>query len=140
MGKSNYVTQKRLTAAEQGYFLRFTFPAFCVATRRNILNAVGTLRPTALSDAYTIELRYDFPKRPRIQVLKPALQLAPGHTRLPHVYEENDLCLHVPGEWRPDLRIDQFIVPWISFWLYFYEIWLATGEWLGGGHEPPLKK
>lgn len=24
------------------------------------------------------------------------------------------------------------IVPWTSEWLYFYEIWLVTGEWYAG--------
>jgi hypothetical protein len=89
-----------------------------------------------MSDAYTIEVDYDPPKRPRVRVLGPKLRLARGKTRLPHVFPKGDLCLHVNGEWRPDQRISEFIIPWISFWLYFYETWLETGEWLGGGHEP----
>ena len=28
------------------------------------------------------------------------------------------------------------IVPWAQEWLYYYEIWLATNEWCGGGHIP----
>ncbi|MYD87819.1 MAG: hypothetical protein F4018_15215 [Acidobacteria bacterium] len=28
------------------------------------------------------------------------------------------------------------IVPWTSEWLACYEIWLATGKWLGGGTTP----
>ena len=24
-------------------------------------------------------------------------------------------------------------VPWASRWLYYYELWLVTGKWLGGG-------
>ncbi|MGH8092034.1 MAG: hypothetical protein ACREIF_00990 [Chthoniobacterales bacterium] len=37
------------------------------------------------------------------------------------------------------MRLADTIVPWTSRWLYFYEIWLATGEWMGGGipHDPP---
>jgi hypothetical protein len=30
------------------------------------------------------------------------------------------------------------IVPWASEWLFFYEMWLITGEWDGGGRWPPL--
>jgi hypothetical protein len=26
------------------------------------------------------------------------------------------------------------VVPWISEWLLYYELWLFTGEWTGGGH------
>ena len=28
------------------------------------------------------------------------------------------------------------IVPWACEWLLHYEIWLATGEWHGGGEHP----
>jgi hypothetical protein len=38
------------------------------------------------------------------------------------------------------MRISEYIVPWISLWLFFYETWLITGEWLGGGHEPNTGK
>jgi hypothetical protein len=27
------------------------------------------------------------------------------------------------------------LVPWASEWLFDYELWLATGEWYGGGIE-----
>jgi hypothetical protein len=135
MGQSRYPKQKAITAAEQAYFLRLAFPRFRILSARNHLRCVGTLQPTAASDIYTIEIFYMVPRRPRVRVLDPELQLAAGKTKLPHVFEENDLCLYISGDWRPDLRISEFIVPWISFWLYFYEFWLLTGEWLGGGHE-----
>jgi hypothetical protein len=25
------------------------------------------------------------------------------------------------------------IIPWLLEWLVYYEAWLVTGEWLGGG-------
>jgi len=28
------------------------------------------------------------------------------------------------------------ILPWASLWFFYYEIWLATGEWVGGGEHP----
>ena len=136
MGRSKYFQQKPLTAAEQGYFLRLSFPGFKVRTSGGKLQCVGALQPSPTSDRYTVELSYDVPVRPRVRVLQPELRLAPGYTKLPHVFPGNDLCLHVAGDWRPDQRISEFIVPWISFWLFFYEVWLATGEWFGGGHEP----
>jgi hypothetical protein len=33
--------------------------------------------------------------------------------------------------------VDNTILPWISEWLFFYELWLFTGDWLGGGHGTP---
>lgn len=131
---------RALTPAQQAYFLGLAFPEFRVLSIRNKLRCAGLLQPSAMSDAYTVELEYEVPRRPRVQVLRPQLTLAPGFTRLPHVFEGNELCLHLSGEWRPDLRISEYIIPWVSFWLYFYEVWRATGEWLGGGHEPNQKE
>jgi hypothetical protein len=33
--------------------------------------------------------------------------------------------------WRPNERLAQTIVPWTALWLYYYEGWLVTGDWLG---------
>jgi hypothetical protein len=32
--------------------------------------------------------------------------------------------------------IDKTIVPWCYLWLFYFEDWLATGEWKGGGIHP----
>ena len=45
-------------------------------------------------------------------------------------------CLYSERQWRPDLRISEYIIPWIYVWLRFYEVWLATGYWEGGGTGP----
>lgn len=26
------------------------------------------------------------------------------------------------------------IVHWAVEWMYYYEIWVSTGKWMGGGH------
>jgi hypothetical protein len=48
------------------------------------------------------------------------------------------LCLYHPREksWHNELLLSEVIVPWISEWLLFYEIWSITGEWKGGGSHP----
>jgi hypothetical protein len=135
MGRNKYVRQKPLTPAEQAYFLKLQFPGFRVLTVRNELRCVGALQPTATSEVYRIELGYKVGLRPKVRVLQPPLRLAPGKTKLPHVFERGDLCLHLPDDWHPYRRISEFIIPWISLWLVFYEFWVLTGEWLGGGHE-----
>ena len=140
MGKNSLGGQKPFSTAQQAYFLKLTFPEFRVGTARNQLRCVGRLQPTATSDKYTFELEYKVPTRPHVRVIRPELRLAEGHTKLPHVFPGNELCLYMSPEWRPDRRIDQFIIPWISLWLFFYEVWLASGEWLGGGHEPDARK
>jgi hypothetical protein len=55
---------------------------------------------------------------------------------LPHINPDGSLCLHVMGDWQPWMYIADYIVPWVSTWLYFYEVWYATGNWFGGGTHP----
>ncbi len=136
MAPGRYVQQGQLTPAQQAYFLKLAFPGFQIITARHRLVCLGALQPSPTSDRYTIELEYRVPTRPSVRVVRPKLRLAAGHAKLPHVFEDNDLCLYLTGEWRPDLKISEYVIPWISFWLFFYEVWLLTGEWLGGGHEP----
>jgi hypothetical protein len=31
------------------------------------------------------------------------------------------------------MRIDQTIVPWTAVWLFYFEEWLTSDEWKGGG-------
>lgn len=71
-------------------------------------------------------------------VLDPVLD--PGHrATLPHVYENDRLCLYTPGEWYPTMWLSQTILPWTSEWLFHYEVWRTTDRWVGGGHvyAPP---
>jgi hypothetical protein len=140
MGKSRYVQQRPLTPAQQAYYLTTAFPQFRITAMRNDLRCIGALQPTPTSNKYTIELRYQVPTRPKVRVTHPHLRLAAGHSRLPHVFDGDELCLYTLGEWRSDLKISEFIIPWVSLWLAFYEVWLITGEWLGGGHEPRSAK
>jgi hypothetical protein len=37
------------------------------------------------------------------------------------------------------MSIADTIVPWTSEWLMYYEIWLATSDWYGGGVWPPRR-
>jgi hypothetical protein len=33
-------------------------------------------------------------------------------------------------------RIDQTIVPWAALWLFYFEEWLSSDQWKGGGEHP----
>jgi len=93
--------------------------------------------PTPISQIYTLRLRYKLAKSPQVNVLKPEF-IIPEGKRLPHTYPRNRLCLYYPGsgDWRGDMLLSKTIVPWISEWLYYYELWLVSGEWYGGGIHP----
>ena len=98
----------------------------------------GQLKPSSMSAEYTVTLRYWAGARrtPVVHVVHPLLERHEGK-RLPHVFNDGSLCLYYPkrAEWRPTMRLADTIVPWASEWLYFYESWVFTGEWGGGGHE-----
>lgn len=102
------------------------------------LQWVGILKSSPIGDEYKVKLTYELGKSPNVFVLEPEpLKLAVGKTKLPHVYDHKKqrLCLFYPDwkEWNSSKSIAQTVVIWAIEWLYHYELWLITGEWLGGG-------
>jgi hypothetical protein len=96
--------------------------------------------PTAFSRRYRVRLEYRQDAVPRVFVEDPDLvDLADGR-RLPHVYRQQPprLCLYLPGEgeWTSAMRLDQTLVPWSILWLFYFEEWLISNEWKGGGVHP----
>jgi len=71
------------------------------------------------------------------KVFVPGSQLQPLEPdgKIPHSYSLTRPCLFFPSSesWRSDMKLADKIVPWLSLWLEFYEMWRATGEWYGGG-------
>jgi hypothetical protein len=142
-----------LTMEEQDRTIRSRFPGF----RTEFIAAWGaqwTGELTPDSQRYRIQLRFI----PGGEIGRVALSLAwpevdlldpPASRRsgapdepVPHTYGEGPpakLCLWLPGtdEWSPAMPLAETIVPWASEWLFFYELWHATGIWYGCGVHPP---
>jgi len=118
----------------QGVDLRAKYPGTHLRWKCGQLTWIGELQPNPLCDTYTVQIVWDGVRRPTVHVLQPQLR-APEGKRLPHVFPGDELCLHLREEWTPDMSIADTIIPWASEWLYFYELWLVTEEWHGGGHE-----
>lgn len=102
------------------------------------LQWLGTLKSSPIGDEYKVKLIYEVGNSPKVFVLEPSLlKLADGETKLPHVYDQKKqrLCLFYPDwkEWNSSKSIAQTVMVWTIEWLYHYELWLITGEWLGGG-------
>lgn len=136
MGRNRgFIKTRPLTLDKQIYRMGLVCPWFKLTGKRRQAEAtwVGEVQPTSLSERYTVRVRARMGLNPEVRVLSPELRLRPGAKSLPHVYGDGSLCLYVPGDWNASLFIADLIVPWISGWLYFYEIWLATEKWLGGG-------
>lgn len=96
--------------------------------------------PTLLSREYAVRIDYRRGGTPEVYVEEPDLSILAAGRRLPHVYDQSPtrLCLYLPGsgEWEPWMRLDQTIVPWTALWLFYFEDWLHSDDWKGGGHHP----
>ncbi len=113
--------------------------------RGKIITWKAILQPSPLSNQYQVKMIYERGKYPKAFVLDPKpLKLFKGEILLPHVYstKEQQLCLFYPDgkEWHGGKLLIRTIIPWISEWLYFYELWLSCGIWLGGGTVHKKKK
>lgn len=98
-------------------------------------------RPTPLSREYAMRITFRRGETPSVFVTDPELSDLAGGRPLPHVYHDPlRLCLTLPGtrEWTGTMRIDQTFVPWATTWLYYFEDWLISDEWKGGGKHPDL--
>jgi len=109
--------------------MRAVFPQFrwCI-TRAGGVQWKGPLQPTPDSPLYEVRIVHERERTPRTYVDRPAVR-----TDAPHRYPDGSLCLYWSDEWiwiaRESLAVT--IVPWTAFWLYYYELWLVTSEWLG---------
>jgi len=130
-----------LPISQQIIAMNLSFPEFDAEWKKNTVIWTGVLQPTSLSMKYTVEITYSLDMRqPEVHVLAPSLKIR-GEEKIPHFYPGNKLCLFRPKkkEWTKEMLIAETIVPWTSLWLYYYEIWHATGKWLGGGEHPVIK-
>lgn len=100
---------------------------------------IGKIKPTLLSAEYTVKITLKKGGSPKIKVLNPELR-ARDNRPIPHMYGQERLCVYNPRkyQWNHRMKMAETIFGWISMWLYFYEIWQASGQWLGGGddHSP----
>jgi hypothetical protein len=127
-----------LNISQQAFAIRSLLPGATVTLRRGTrLTMTADLQPTPMSRHYNIKIDYQLGASPDVRVVTPKLQLHREAEELPHTFPGEKLCLHLPGEWSPNMYIARTTVPWTSEWLLYYELWLITGNWEGGGHGEP---
>ena len=130
-----------LTVAQQFVNLKMnplTRGEGCMASGRLIWRFQA--RPSPVSRTYSLRLTYAQGQAPQVFVEEPNLVVLAAGRPIPHVYSEAPvrLCLYLPGtgEWGGRMLLDRTVVPWCALWLWYFEGWLATGEWKGGGLHP----
>lgn len=132
---------RKLSAAQQCLALRSS--PICEGhgvLSRGHLTWTWQAAPSPRGRIYTLHVEFREGDRPEVFVDHPDLVALAEGRKLPHVYGElpTCLCLYLPssGEWHGGLLIASTVVPWAVLWLYFFEEWLVSDEWKGGGVHP----
>lgn len=132
---------KPICLVQQRIALMQSFPEAECSVKRDTLYWRGILSPTSLSQKYPVEVIYKLRKSPRVFVQDDTI-CKMDTSKIPHkffiVKERNRIavCLFTNGEFTSHDWINKTIIPWTVEWLFYYEIWQATGNWCGGGKHP----
>lgn len=122
----------------QACLLRHKYPESKVSVKKGKLVWEGNLKPSSLSREYKVQLICERRVNPKA-FLKGSNIKGIERVDFPHHYKKTKhgvlLCLNYPAEFNYSMKLTDTIIPWTLEWLCFYEIWLYTGEWLGGGHS-----
>lgn len=141
--RPNFFPQRPIPPGQQVERMKSQHPQLKLSRwSQNVMVWTGSIQPSALSEEYQVRIVYKLGQKPEVTVASPVLRGREGGQHIPHVYTGQRLCLYFPRarEWEPDKLIADTIVPWAVLWLYHYESWHATGEWLGGGLHPHTKE
>ncbi|MDB5038865.1 MAG: hypothetical protein JWQ35_2393 [Bacteriovoracaceae bacterium] len=119
--------------------IRTHFPSFQFKHdwRRKRASWTGCLQPTPLSVRYKIKIDFQLGKNPKIFVEDPILI---GNS--PHRFKDGSLCLYHPlsGDWNNRELIAHTIIPWVSHWLWCYELWQISGKWFADEYRHANEK
>jgi len=101
------------------------------------------LRPSPLGRLYDVRIGYRKGDTPDVVITAPDLNDLARGRYLPHVYSAKPvrLCLYDPqtDEWSPTVSFTDTIVPWTYLWLDYFEEWLVSDVWKGGGRHPDMR-
>lgn len=140
MVKKAYIKLPKITFAKQAMYLKREYPQSECTLGCGQLIWKGKIQPSPLSRVYCIRIECkDYNKRPKVILYGDSIEGIerkdfPHHFEVDKEKQEVVLCLHMPYEFSYSYMIADTIIPWAQEWLLYYEIWLATGEWCGGGH------
>lgn len=124
-----------LNIGVQAARLKNSYPQGDTVLRGRLLTWKGTLTPSLLSQTYEVVVVLEEDFKPLVYVVSPPWRYYQDKP-LPHVYPHQTLCLFLDNEWGPWAALADTILPWTTEWLFFYEAWTVTGEWIGGGVHP----
>lgn len=105
------------------------YPQFKATKKGKEIEFVGELTVKPEFPIYTVSITYRGDLKPLVRIIKPELVEKPVH----FYQDSKSLCLYHPKDynWSGGKLIAKDIVSWTAGWIYFYEVWLETGKWLG---------
>lgn len=144
MGSEYRFRSGQIPLFTQAIKLKQAFPQSSIRLHCQVLVWEGRIQPSILSDVYQLRISYRLGKRPIVTVYGENLQQVddpelPHHFHVDPERKQIQMCLHLPGEFNDRMLLVKTILPWASEWLLHYEVWLATGEWYGGGVHPDVR-
>lgn len=95
---------------------------------------------------YKVRIDYNYIGIVSVYLLEPNIDMSNSteiHTYGMHFHgaykrEVPELCLKHPkiDDWKPSTLLIDSYIPWATEWTEFYELWVLTGVWYGGGVHP----
>ena len=143
--KNKYLGHRELPLIRHKIALERSYPGCFCELKRNVLTWRALITPTVLSRGYQVQIEYNGHRMPKVTVSGDSLR-GLSKPNFPHHYdidiESNRvrICLCLSSELDYTKPFSETLVPWAAEWLFHYEIWLATGEWRGGGIHPSRRK
>lgn len=141
MANKKFLEEKPISLFDQKISLKMAYKGSSCEIKGKALLWMGNIQPTPISRIYTVVLKFRMWETPQIWIMGDALKNLDSPD-FPHKYDIDidkkivRVCLYRYREFNTYKLLSNTIIPWTIEWLYFYEIWLATGEWCGGGEHP----
>lgn len=129
-----------LSMGQQLFALKHRFPNSSITHNKGKLTWEARLTPTEGCETYELRLTWSRGRFPEVWARAGALERCEDLGSIPHQFGFDDksksvkLCLQ-RRDWDSGQLIADTYVSWAMEWLVFFELWLATGEWLGGGEH-----
>ena len=103
--------------------------------KRRVLIATGPMSPDVSTKAYTVQIKLSYQGQPNVRLLYHDFHRDSEGKLPPHLYKDLSLCMYYPAfkEWNHNMYLSDTIMMWTLRWLFHYEIWKETEQWIGGG-------
>lgn len=129
MARSKFPQARSYTPVQQAATVCSKYRGFHFeVTGRGSVKISGALRPTSLHQSYEVEITYTLGKYPKCKIIHPEIV-----ENAPHTFDDNSICTFYPDTliWNRTMKFSETIIPWVSDWIFHYEIWLVTKTWNG---------